>query len=97
VLVFQHRDYQQRDFQSVRLSEPGTLLALIDFQHPFQSKARPGAIVTGKLRLEFKVRGNFQERDFVLYNDELLEDLHNQDIFYNADSSLPELIERLLR
>lgn len=94
VIDFQHRGYREREFTNLRFN-PHTLLTLIDFEHPFQTKARPGAVVTGKLRIRFQSNGQSVVRDLVLFNDELIEDLNNLDVFYNADSALAESMSAL--
>jgi hypothetical protein len=97
VLDFKHRTYRQREFQTLRSSDPSALLSLIDFGKPFETTGRPGAIVTGRLRLELTLGSKPVEREFVLYNDELLEDLTNLDVFYHVDSGLSQYIVQLTK
>jgi hypothetical protein len=97
VLDFKHKTYRQREFQTLNNSDPSTLLNLIDFSKPFETNGRPGAIVTGRLRLQLIVGGKPMEREFVLYNDELLEDLTDQNIFYHVDSGFSQYIVQLTK
>jgi hypothetical protein len=97
IVSLDHRDYRQREFQRLRLPDDHSLLSTIDFQNPLVVKARPGAIVTGHLMLRWNVRDRPVLRKFVLYNDELLEDAENIDVFYKTSVSFREQIAALTR
>jgi hypothetical protein len=97
LLEFQYRGYRSSEFRALHAVDMSPLLSLIDFEHPIETKARPGAIATGKLRLGLKLGSNITEKNFVLYNDELLEDVAEPDVFYEGTDSLADYITRLTR
>ncbi len=97
VSSFQHRGYRDREFHLLHLPNSHSLLARIDFEHPVVTKSRPGAIVTGKLTVQFRFKDSLISRELILYNDELLEDTTNQDVFYKTDGSLSKFIDDLVR
>lgn len=84
-LQFQHRSYRQKDFTSLTGFGPAVLQA-VGFGEPFETDGRPAAIVTGSFRLRLNLgAGKSEERLFVLYNDVLVEDLAEQDVFYRVN------------
>lgn len=97
VLEFKYRGYRRSEFQTFRNADLSTLTNFIDFNRPVETKGRPGAIVTGRLRLGIKIGTANIERTFVLYNDELLEDMTEQDVFYRAADGLAEYMNRFAR
>lgn len=94
---FEHRTIHQREFQQFPL-ETVTLLTFVDFGAPFETSGRPAAIITGRFHLQLKIGERRIERIFVLYNDVLLEDAEEQDVFYRVDRvRLSEYIIRVTR
>jgi hypothetical protein len=94
-LEFQHRTYHQKDFTTLRGFGPA-ILQSVGFGKPFETPGRPAAIVTGSFRLRLHWEGKPLERQFVLYNDVLVEDLEEQDVFYRVNRvGLLEYIARL--
>jgi hypothetical protein len=97
LLEFQHRDYQHKEFQTLRQFEGPGLLNLLNLGEPFETTGRPGAIVTGKLRLQIRIKNKSVNKAFILYNDELLQDVENPDVFYHADTQLSQYIDERLK
>lgn len=96
-LEFQHRTYRQKEFTTLVGFGPA-ILQVVGFGEPFQTLGRPAAIVTGSLRLRLNWEGKPLERQFVLYNDALVEDLEEQDVFYRVNRvGLSEYIARLTK
>lgn len=83
-LQFQHRSYRQKEFTTLGGFGPA-ILQIVGFGEPFQTPGRPAAIVTGSFRLRLNVPAKPVERQFVLYNDVLVEDLEEQDVFYRVN------------
>src|SRR6266403_3959213 len=55
---------------------------------PFATEVQPGtpaAIVTGTFRLRLKLGAKTVDKNLVLYNDVLVEDLEQQDVFYRVN------------
>jgi hypothetical protein len=92
---FQHRTYLQREFQRLDISRQSELSRLIDFANPIITKARPGAIVTGHIIIAFPVADRSVRKDFILYNDRLLEDSDDLDVFYDTDSTFFDTVKLL--
>lgn len=99
IITFQHRTHSQHDFQSLPIPDEQRhkILDLIDFENPFTVTGRLGAIATGKLRLKIGFSGRYEERDFIVYNDELVEDSKNRDVFYYTSSGFSETMQGIFR
>jgi hypothetical protein len=97
-LQFQHRSYRQKEFTTLAGFGPAILQA-VGFGEPVETDGRPAAIVTGSFRLRLNVAaGKSVERQFVLYNDVLVEDLEEQDVFYRVNRvGLLEYVARLTK
>jgi len=96
-LEFEHRSYRQRDFTKLRL-EAAELLRMVGFGEPIQIKGSPAAIVTGVFRLSLKTSNNVVNKTLVLYNDALVGDRENQEVFYRVDSvRLADYIARVTK
>jgi hypothetical protein len=83
-LEFQHRGYRQKEFQTIPLAA-SELLRMVGFSAPFETPGRPAAIVTGTFRLRLKLGAKTVDKNLVLYNDVLVEDLEQQDVFYRVN------------
>jgi hypothetical protein len=96
-LQFEHRSYRQRDFATLPL-EAAELLRMVGFSEPLQIKGSPAAVVTGVFRLSLKTSNNVVRKTLVLYNDALVGDLENQQVFYRVDSvRLADYIARMTK
>jgi hypothetical protein len=72
------------------------LLQLVLFNKPFQPGGVPGAVVTGRITINF-TRDNQQERrTFILYNDLLLQDTAAPGTFYHCHTSFGDALQMLL-
>ncbi len=85
ILEFKHRTIEQSEPQDVRL-ETAALVQIVDFGSYFETSGRPGAVATGTFRIEIETSAGKIEKSFVLYNDDLVEDLKEQDAFYRANT-----------
>jgi len=85
VLSFEHRTIHQRTFQTLPPDSLSQLLRMIDFGSPFETAGRPAAIFTGTLRLQLTAEDRNIEKEFILFNDALIEDTVEQDVFYRVD------------
>jgi len=81
---FLHRSYRQKEFTTLK-GFGLAILQSVGFGEPFLTEGRPAAIVTGSFRLRLRVPGKSVDRQFVLYNDVLVEDLEEQDVFYRVN------------
>lgn len=97
LVELQYRGYRSSEFRVLRVRDMSALLSFIDFEHPIETKGRPGAIATGKVRLGLKFGSDTIEKNFILYNDELLQDIADPDIFYEGSDSLAEYMTRFTR
>lgn len=85
VVEFRHRTYRQSEFREFHNVQPSAIIRLIDFGRPFETFGRPAAIVTGVVRVQLISGVKKTEKSFVIYDDELAEDLAEPDVFYHAD------------
>lgn len=60
------------------------ILQLVQFEEPYEPGGIPAAIVTGRLILTFTVGDRQESREFLVYNDRLLQDTASPETFYRA-------------
>ena len=87
VVTFFTLDAQGEKSQAFRLADNDArqFLQLVNFATPLKPGGLPGALVTGILAITFtEDRGAASERQFCIYNNELLQDLSFPDTYYRA-------------
>lgn len=72
------------------------LFRLVEFDGPFETKGWPLAMVTGRLNIDFGVFDEVWKRNFVIYNDLLLQDESFLETFYEASDEFSEALARTL-
>jgi len=85
------------EFRDLDRTRALSLLRLIDLAHPFVTSAIPGGVITAKFAIEFAVGGRTVEKHFVIYNDEIVNDLDDRQVFYRTDTRLSERLHDLSR
>jgi hypothetical protein len=95
VLEFKYSAEREANFTTLEKQTANELLKLIDFAHPFEPGGVPAAVVTGTFRLSLTVQGKKIERQFTIYNDELVQDQERTEVFYRVDRRLSERLRAL--
>jgi hypothetical protein len=72
--------------------EARSLLSLVKFDEPFQPGGVPAAMVTGRMTVGFRRDGQDEQREFIVYNDLLLQDRSALDTFYRCHNSFRDAI-----
>lgn len=66
------------------------LIPLIDFGNPFRPNGIPAAMETARLRLEIVYADSPIQREFIVYNDRLVRDAVERDVYYRTDSQFSQ-------
>jgi|694.fasta_scaffold41567_1 hypothetical protein len=67
-------------------------IGLVDFNHPFSTKARPASIMIGRLKISYYTDDVLTTRTFRVLGPSLIQDELFQDVFYHASPALSGLI-----
>jgi hypothetical protein len=75
-------------------SKARDLLRLINFAEPIRPGGAPGAMVSSTLRINFSQRGpqQIRSRDFVVYNNRLLQDLSVPEVLYPVSPGIQTVL-----
>jgi hypothetical protein len=96
ILEFQYTSAQPKaELRHLDVGPATELIRLVDFTNPFEPGGVPLALVTGTFNIRLKVDQKEIEKRFAIYNDEIVQDLDNAEVFYHVDSRFGEQLQTL--
>ena len=82
-------------FSPMNAGSATELMRWVDFSHPFEPGGTPLAMVTGTFQLQLSSGEKTINKQFALYNDEIVQDLDEKAVFYRVDSRLGDRLQSL--